>query len=117
ALAVTVGENTAAIATEQTVRADADTALAELVQTVSAQIGDIEAVVQQTSEAVVDLDGSIKANWQVKTEVNADGRVVQAGVGLGASIGADGTTRSEFLVMADTIGFLNSIDGQIHTPF
>ncbi|MBF4406024.1 DUF1983 domain-containing protein, partial [Vibrio anguillarum] len=110
-------ENTAAIATEQTVRADADTALAELVQTVSAQIGDIEAVVQQTSEAVVDLDGSIKANWQVKTEVNADGRVVQAGVGLGASIGADGTTRSEFLVMADTIGFLNSIDGQIHTPF
>lgn len=112
-----VGEATAAIANEQIVRAEADSALAQQIQTISAQVDDAEAVIQQTSEALVELDGSIKANWQVKTQVTADGKVVQAGMGLGASIGADGTVRSEFLVMADTVGFLNTINGQIHTPF
>ncbi len=116
-LSAQVGEATAAIANEQIVRAEADSALAQQIQTISAQVDDAEAVIQQTSEALVELDGSIKANWQVKTQVTADGKVVQAGMGLGASIGADGTVRSEFLVMADTVGFLNTINGQIHTPF
>ncbi|HGS5355343.1 TPA: host specificity protein J [Vibrio cholerae] len=116
-LSAQVGEATSAIANEQIVRAEADSALAQQIQTISAQVDDAEAVIQQTSEALVELDGSIKANWQVKTQVTADGKVVQAGMGLGASIGADGTVRSEFLVMADTVGFLNTINGQIHTPF
>lgn len=116
-LSAQVGEATAAIANEQIVRAEADSALAQQIQTISAQVDDAEAVIQQTSEALVELDGSIKANWQVKTQVTADGKVVQAGMGLGASIGADGAVRSEFLVMADTVGFLNTINGQIHTPF
>lgn len=116
-LSAQVGEATAAIANEQIVRAEADSALAQQIQTISAQVDDAEAVIQQTSEALVELDGSIKANWQVKTQVTADGKVVQAGMGLGASIGADGTVRSEFLVMADTVGFMNKIDGKIHTPF
>lgn len=73
--------------------------------------------VQELTEIVIDLEDGLKANWQVKTEVRADGKVVQAGVGLGASIGADGTTRSEFLVLADTVGFLNTINGEIHAPF
>lgn len=67
--------------------------------------------------AVDILEQDLKANWQVKTEVRSDGKVVQAGVGLGASIGEDGTTRSEFLVHADLVGFLNSTDGVIHAPF
>lgn len=116
-LSAQVGEATAAIANEQIVRAEVDSALVQQIQTISAQLDDAEAVIQQTSEALVELDGSIKANWQVKTQVTADGKVVQAGMGLGASIGADGTVRSEFLVMADTVGFLNTINGQIHTPF
>ncbi|EOX4280328.1 DUF1983 domain-containing protein, partial [Vibrio cholerae] len=117
ALTATVSDNSAAILAEQTVRADADSALAQDIQNLATQIGNAEAVVQQTSEALVELDGSINANWQVKTQVRSDGQVVLAGVGLGASIGADGQTRSEFLVMADTIGFLNTINGEIHAPF
>ncbi|MGL4615968.1 MAG: TipJ family phage tail tip protein [Shewanella sp.] len=116
-LGAKVGDNAAAILNEQKVRVDADSALAEDIQTLSVQLGDAEAAIQQTSQVVADLDGSLKANWQVKTEVRQDGKVVQAGVGLGASIGEDGTTRSEFLVMADTVGFLNSINGQVHAPF
>lgn len=117
ALSATVNDNTAKILEEQTVRADAVSALAEDIQTLVAKIDEAEAVVQQTSEALAELDGSVKANWQVKTQVRADGKVVQAGVGLGASIGADGQVRSEFLVMADTIGFLNTVNGEIHAPF
>lgn len=117
ALSATVNDNTAKILEEQTVRADADSALAQDIETLVAKIEDAEAVVQQTSEALAELDGSVKANWQVKTQVRADGKVVQAGVGLGASIGADGQVRSEFLVMADTIGFLNTVNGEIHAPF
>ncbi|MCG3744428.1 DUF1983 domain-containing protein, partial [Vibrio cincinnatiensis] len=116
-LTAKVDDNAAAILNEQTARADADSALAQDIQTLAAQIDEAEAVVQQTSEALAELDGSVKANWQVKTQVRADGKVVQAGVGLGASIGADGQVRSEFLVMADTIGFLNTVNGEIHAPF
>ncbi|EOU2518841.1 phage tail protein [Vibrio cholerae] len=116
-LSAEVSDNAAAILSEQTARADGYSALAQDIQNLATQIGNAEAVVQQTSEALVELDGSINANWQVKTQVRSDGQVVQAGVGLGASIGADGQTRSEFLVMADTIGFLNTINGEIHAPF
>ncbi|MBY8037798.1 DUF1983 domain-containing protein [Vibrio fluvialis] len=92
----------------------------ELAQSLADQItagSEAAAAVEELTNIVTDLEDGLTANWQVKTEVRADGKVVQAGVGLGASIGADGTTRSEFLVMADTVGFLNTIDGEIHAPF
>ncbi|RAS62622.1 putative phage tail protein [Vibrio diazotrophicus] len=92
----------------------------ELAQSLVEQItagSDAAAAVEELTTIVNDLDDGLKAHWQVKTEVRQDGKVVQAGVGLGASIGEDGTTRSEFLVMADTVGFLNTIDGEIHAPF
>lgn len=92
----------------------------ELAQSLADQItagAEAGAAVEELTTIVNDLNNGLTANWQVKTEVRADGKVVQAGVGLGASIGADGTTRSEFLVMADTVGFLNTIDGEIHAPF
>lgn len=92
----------------------------ELAQSLADQItagSDAAAAVEKLTTIVTDLEDGLTANWQVKTEVRADGKVVQAGVGLGASIGADGQTRSEFLVMADTVGFLNTIDGEIHAPF
>ncbi|GHX29818.1 Phage-related protein, tail component [Vibrio cholerae] len=92
----------------------------ELAQSLADQItagSEAAAAVEELTTIVTDLEDGLTANWQVKTQVTADGRVVQAGVGLGASIGADGQTRSEFLVMADTIGFLNTINGEIHAPF
>lgn len=92
----------------------------ELAQSLADQItagSEAAAAVEELTTIVTDLEDGLTANWQVKTEVRADGKVVQAGVGLGASIGADGQTRSEFLVMADTVGFLNTIDGEIHAPF
>ncbi|SJN24491.1 host specificity protein J [Vibrio casei] len=116
-VAATASDNTAAIQSEATARADADSALAQSVSTLQSSVDDNEALIQQTSQALADIDGSLNANWQVKTEVRSDGRVVQAGVAIGASINPDGTSRSEALFMADTVAFLTKLDGELHAPF
>lgn len=116
-LAASMGDLLAVIREELIVQASETSALASQVTTLAASVGDMEAIVEQTSEAVADLDGALSASWQVKTQVRSDGRVVQAGVALGASIDPSGTSRSEFLVMADTIAFLTKINGTLHAPF
>jgi predicted phage tail protein len=92
-------------------------AVASMVDTLAVQVGENEAVLTQTAETVATLDGELSSTWQVKTQVRSDGRVVQAGVALGASIGEGGVGRSEILLMADTIAFVNSLDGTLHAPF
>lgn len=105
------------ISNEVTKRESADSALASSISTVAAKASDNQALIQQTSQALADIDGALSASWQVKTQVRQDGRVVQAGVAIGASINPDGTSRSEALFMADTVAFLNKLDGKLHAPF
>jgi len=111
------GESIAGIREEQIVQANATSALARNQVTVAAQVQDMEAVVEETAEAVVDLDTGLRATYQIKAEVRGDGRVVQTGVALGAAIGEDGSPRSEIIMMADTIAFVNNLNGTLHTPF
>jgi predicted phage tail protein len=101
----------------QEVFVDEFQAVATMVDTLAVQVGENEAVLTQTAETVATLDGELSSTWQVKTQVRSDGRVVQAGVALGASIGEGGVGRSEILLMADTIAFVNSLDGTLHAPF
>lgn len=89
----------------------------QLAQSLAQELDGYGAQISVNQEAVEDLDGSIRANWQVKTQVRTDGRVVQSGIGLGAAINADGTSRSEILLMADTIAFLTKLNGELHAPF
>jgi len=110
-------ENTAAIRQVQEVFVDEFQAVAEMVTTLAVEVMEMESVVEETATAVADLDGALSASWQVKTQVRSDGRVVQSGVALGASIDPEGTTRSEILLMADTIAFLTTLNGQLHSPF
>lgn len=121
-LAASMGESLAIIREVQRVQASESEALAEEITILSAKIdgidfSDLEATVEITAQALAELEGDLSASWQVKTQVRQDGRVVQAGVALGASIDPNGQSRSEFLVMADTVAFLNKIDGQLHSPF
>ncbi|MGI2931866.1 host specificity protein J [Vibrio fluvialis] len=89
----------------------------QLAQSLAEELDGYGSQIAVNQEAVEDLDGSIRANWQVKTQVRTDGRVVQSGIGLGAAINADGTSRSEILLMADTIAFLTKLNGELHAPF
>lgn len=89
----------------------------EDITAINSTVGDLSADVEQTSQTVAELDGELSSSWQVKTQVRNDGRVVQAGVAIGASINPDGTSRSEALFMADTVAFLNTLNGKLHAPF
>ncbi len=85
----------------------------QLAQDLIDELDGMGAQVEESSEVIEDLS----ASWQVKTQVRADGKVVQAGVAIGASINPDGTSRSEALFMADTVAFLTKLDGELHAPF
>lgn len=116
-LAAQTAGNLAIIRQELQVTADLTQATANSLTVLSAAVTGMEATVEEAASVVASLDGALSSSWQVKTQVRTDGRVVQTGVALGAAINPDGTSRSEFLVMADTIAFLNSINGQLHAPF
>lgn len=116
-LAAQTDGNLAVLRQELKVTAELTRATATSISTLSVKVSGMESTVQESSEAMADLDGSLRSSWQVKAQARVDGRVVQTGVALGASIDPNGQSRSEFLVMANTVAFLTSLNGKLHSPF
>lgn len=106
----------ASVVSETLARVSGDQALAQRIDTVQVGLGNTNAAVQQTSSAVVTLDGKASTMWSVKMQVNAQGQYVTAGVGLGLENGPGGL-QSNFLVNADTFAVVNGINGTLTTPF
>ncbi|MDH0063602.1 phage tail tip fiber protein [Leclercia adecarboxylata] len=69
----------------------------------TASIGQTNANVQTTSQAVADINGKLSAQWGVKVQVEANGVKRIAGIQLGI----DGTGASNFLISADTFAVYN----------
>ncbi|MGI2201005.1 phage tail tip fiber protein [Shewanella baltica] len=113
-----VTQNAAAIQTEQTARANADSALATQITTVQATANNASAAVQQTSTALADLDGKLQAMYSVKVGVTADGKYYGAGMAIGIENTPDGM-QSQVLFTADRFAIVNQITGTstITTPF
>ncbi|MFW8567359.1 phage tail tip fiber protein, partial [Orrella sp. 11846] len=110
----------ARIASLETTKVDAAQASSIAQSEVSAELDGptgLKATAQQTSEALTTLDGKLKATYQNKLEVYSGNRLVQTGFAMGAAIGEDGTSRSEFLIHADTFGLLTKKNGVTHSPF
>ena len=103
--------------TIQTVIAEGDYALARRQETVEASVGETQAIVQQTSQAVVDMDGRISASWSLKLQVAANGQYYAAGMGIGIENQPDGSYQSQILFQADRLALINVINGQVTTPF
>jgi len=116
-LATSVGDANAAIQAEQSARATGDAANAQQISTLAVQLGDTNAAVQTSATALSTLEGKLAAEWGVTTQVHDGNRVIMTGMSMGASVGANGQSQSQILMMADTIAFLNKPDGQLHTPF
>ncbi|MCH2683573.1 TipJ family phage tail tip protein [Leclercia adecarboxylata] len=95
--------NAAAITRIDKAAADLKSATASSIQEVKAEIGDTNAAVQTTSEAVADINGKLSAQWGVKVQVEANGVKRIAGIQLGI----DGTGASNFLISADTFAVYN----------
>lgn len=103
--------------TVQTVIAEGDYAQAKRTDTVEARVGETQAMVQQTSQALVDLSGRISASWTLKLQVAANGQYYAAGMGLGIENQPDGSYQSQILMQADRFAVINVVNGNITAPF
>ncbi|QDK21156.1 DUF1983 domain-containing protein [Leclercia adecarboxylata] len=95
--------NAAAITRIDKAVTDLESATATSIQQVTASIGQTNANVQTTSQAVVDINGKLSAQWGVKVQVEANGVKRIAGIQLGI----DGAGASNFLISADTFAVYN----------
>ncbi|MBN5137732.1 host specificity protein J [Stenotrophomonas maltophilia] len=103
--------------TTLSVIATGDYALSERVENTEASVGETQAMVQQTSQAVVDMDGRISASWSLKLQIAANGQYYAAGMGIGIENQPDGSFQSQILFQADRLALINVINGQVTTPF
>lgn len=103
--------------TIQTVIAEGDYALARRQETVEASVGETQAIVQQTSQAVVDMYGRISASWSLKLQVAANGQYYAAGMGIGIENQPDGSYQSQILFQADRFAVINLVNGNVTSPF
>lgn len=91
--------------------AERDFAQAVRTVRVQAEIKDTSAAVEVVSKAQAELDGKASAMWSVKMQVNANGQLVTAGIGLGIETDANGVTQSQFLVSADRFAVVGALAG------
>jgi len=103
--------------TIQTVIAEGDYAQAKRTDTVQAQVGQTQAAVEQTSQAVVDLNGKISATYTLRAQVTSDGRIYGAGFGLGVEQQPDGSFQSQALFQVDRFALINVANNVTTAPF
>lgn len=103
--------------TTLTVIASGDYALGRRVDTTEAAVGETRAMVQATSQALVDLDGQISASYSLKLQIAANGQYYAAGMGIGIENQPDGSYQSQVLFTADRFAFVNLVNGQLTSPF
>ncbi|WP_423170767.1 host specificity protein J [Stenotrophomonas maltophilia group sp. CASM26] len=103
--------------TTLTVIASGDYALGRRVDTNEAAVGETRAMVQATSQALVDLDGQISASYSLKLQIAANGQYYAAGMGIGIENQPDGSYQSQVLFTADRFAFVNLVNGQLTSPF
>ena len=98
--------------------AERDFAQAVRTDRVQAEVGETSAAVEVVSKAQAEFEGKASAMWSVKMQVNANGQLVTAGIGLGIETNAEGVLQSQFLVSADRFAVVGALaGGQVFTPF
>ncbi|WP_367785670.1 MULTISPECIES: host specificity protein J [unclassified Stenotrophomonas] len=103
--------------TIQTVIAEGDYALAKRTDTVEAKVGETQASVEQTSLALVDINGKISATYTLRAQVTSDGRIYGAGFGLGVEQQPDGSFQSQALFQVDRFALINIANNVTTAPF
>ena len=98
--------------------AERDFAQAVRTDRVQAEVGETSAAVEVVSKAQAEFEGKASAMWSVKMQVNANGQLVTAGIGLGIETNAEGVTQSQFLVSVDRFAVVGALaGGEVFTPF
>jgi len=93
-------------------------AIAEAINQIGVEVGENSAAIQTVSKAQGDIEGNLSTMWSVKMQVNTNGQLVTAGIGLGIETNAEGVTQSQFLVSADRFAVVGALaGGEVFTPF
>jgi len=106
----------AALQQEITARATADQAFTESVTTLQSQLGDTTALVSDTSQAVVDLEGNVNASRVIKVGVDSNGQYYAAGMGIGVENTDDGI-QSVVTFLADRFAVMSQVNGTPQSMF
>lgn len=99
--------NAAAIQSEATARANADSALSQRVDTVQTKVDETTAAVQTVASAQANTAGQVEAGWYTKAQINGEG----GGFGLAVTLAADGSTLTSFVIDADVFAVLSRAAG------
>ncbi|MGY2190488.1 host specificity protein J [Pseudomonas pergaminensis] len=117
-LTAAVGDVSGSVAELESVVVTDREATARAIQQIGVEIGDNSAAIQTVSQAQADTDGKLSTMWSVKMQVNANGQLVTAGIGLGIEENEEGVIQSQFLVSADRFSVVSTLaGGQVFTPF
>ncbi len=117
-LSAEVGDVSGSVSELESVVVSDREATARAIQQVSVEVGETSATVQVVSQAQADTDGKLSTMYSVKMQVNADGQLVTAGIGLGIEENEEGIIQSQFLVSADRFSVVSTLaGGQTFTPF
>lgn len=117
-LTAEVGEVSGSVSELESVVVSDREATARAIQQVSVEVGETSAAVQVVSQAQADTEGKLSTMYSVKMQVNADGQLVTAGIGLGIEENEEGIIQSQFLVSADRFSVVSTLaGGQTFTPF
>jgi predicted phage tail protein len=101
---------------EQIARAEESEAIAKRIEKTEVSVGSISAAVQQSSEAVANLDGKVRAYYTIKVQTAADGRMYGAGMAIGVD-NNNGVAQSQILFQADRFALLSMANGKSYLPF
>lgn len=110
-------ENNAIVQTRIDTLSSETAATAQQVTQVQAQVGSINATVQQNSQAIVDVNGRVSAAYTVRAQVTANGKIYWAGMGLGVEQQPDGSYQTQALVSANRFAVLSEANGVTYIPF
>lgn len=117
-LSAEVGDVSGSVSELESIVVSDREATARAIQQVSVEVGETSAAVQVVSQAQADTDGKLSTMYSVKMQVNADGQLVTAGIGLGIEENEEGIIQSQFLVSADRFSVVSTLaGGQTFTPF
>ena len=95
---------------------DGVSALARDNQTLTARVGETKALLEDTSEAVVKLDGEVRATRSIKVGVDVKGRYYSAGMGIGVENTPNGM-QSQVLFLADRFAVMHQPGGEPQAVF
>lgn len=86
------------------------------INSITVTVNDQTAAINQTAQAVADVNGNLSAMYNIKVAVDANGRQYAAGMGIGVENTPSGM-QSQVLFLADRFAVMAQAGGTVTLPF